>query len=264
MAGLFGKENHFNYGGIRRYVVMFGSLFSDMYIKRTEEPKKKKETFIKVPIKYGLGNVFEKFGEVDDDKTRLRIVLPAMSFVMSGLEEDTIRKTSNYARMSSRQISDDQMANTQLQRVPYNFTFDLAIRTKNEDDMLQIVEQIVPAFDPALTVQVLDSKELNIDNQDIVIQILPGFDMQDNEEDQVEEGRVIVWTLQFIVKGYLYKKTTAKAVVKQIAINEIDEQGVFIQEIMSFLSDSVPEDITTVIQQKNVIENNLFEGTSSV
>lgn len=253
---LFGKENFFKYNELRRYTVLFGQLFSDLHILRETEDK---QTFIKVPLKYGRGYVYEKFGDNDDKKTRMRIVLPAMSFVLTQWDEDGSRKTNTYNKLASRKIGDDNKVNTQFGRVPYNFTYELAVRTKNIDDMNQIMEQIIPAFSPALTVKCQDNDELDV-QQDITIQMLPGVEMEDTEEEQIDVGRVITWTINFVVKGYLYKRTNREPVVLQVEVNNFMPDGFQVEQMFSTVISAISPQKQLVNAQAKAVEGELFGG----
>ena len=105
--------------------------------------------------------------------------------------------------------------NWQFNRIPYNFLFALTIRTKNTDDMLQIVEQIVPAFDGNLSVTIEDTTGIEIE-QDIIIS-LEEIAIEDNFDDEMQ-SRLIEYKITFELRGFLYKKPQSTMILKEVDI----------------------------------------------
>lgn len=224
MIQLFGKENHYYHASIRRYVALFGSLFSDIYIKRAGPNGR--EDFVAVPIRYASGNMYSK---VAQDETReiekVARILPAMAFKIENIFKEKDRHTNPMNRIQQDSFSPGGSKAFQLNRIPYNLIFSLAIRTKNSDDMMQIVEQIIPAFDGNLSITIEDTTGISV-SQDIII-ILDELSMEDNYDDDIQ-GRLIDWKLTFELKGYLYKRTQNKHIVREVDLidisNEFDPQ----------------------------------------
>jgi len=86
--------------------------------------------------------------------------------------------------------------------VPYNVTFELSIYSKLNDDALQIVEQILPFFQPSfnLTIDLIDSIG---EKKDIPI-VMDSIDMQDDYEGDFATRRALIYTLRFTAKTYLF------------------------------------------------------------
>ena len=221
---LFGRDKFFYHGSLRRYVALFGSLFTDVYIRRASDAK---EEYIKVPIRYGNGNMYLKAPQDGSREVKqVSRILPAMSFELDNVYKDVSRKTHPLNRVqhpthftdtiiSTPENYDVTKRNFQLNRIPYNFIFKLVIRTKNTDDMLQIVEQIVPAFDGNLSVTIQDTTGVPVE-QDITV-ILDEISPHDNYEEEMQ-SRLIEWTLTFEMKGYLYKRTQQGLVIKEVEL----------------------------------------------
>lgn len=210
---LFGLENHFYHSSVRRYVALFGSLFTELYIKRTAGEK---EEFILVPIKYGSGNMYLK---APQDETRdihqHGRSLPAMAFQLESMYKDVDRKTNPMNIIQQTEIEANGKKNFQYNRVPYNFVFELDIITKNTDDMLQIIEQVLPAFDGNLSVTIEDTTGLSVE-QDIIIRVQE-IEIKDNYDDEMK-SRLLEWKITFELKGYLYKRTQLGFAIKEIDI----------------------------------------------
>lgn len=261
---MFGKDNYFYHGSIRRYIVIFGSLFNDMYIKRKNESGNREE-MIKVPLRFGKGNIYEKVEQDSESREtkKIRQIVPVMTFRMSDFTRDDSRKTNKWQKLKHTQTNGDGTINYQLNRIPYNFTFELALRTKNEDDALQIVEQITSVFNPSINVIMSDISGLEIDSEQTINIQLDDVQPDDNFEDY-EESRHIEWTLNFTLKGYIYCRTQEAYVIKEVSLigsfaedmsleNTFDMGGAF--ERSNSLVDAVD-------QQYKEVQKNLFDGLS--
>lgn len=208
---LFGKENHFNHTALRRYVATFGSLFSDLYIVRGLE-------YIQVPIKYKFGNMYDK---VQQDETRdtqtISKVLPAMAFSLVSLDLDETRAAQSYNNYNANTALANNTSEYTLGRKPYNIGMTLDIRTKNIDDMLQIVEQILGVFGSDITISYQDTRGVINLEQDITIS-LDSIDMDDNSDDFLN-NRYVSYTMGFTIRGYLYGKSFSAGIVRSFALN---------------------------------------------
>lgn len=203
---------------IRKYVVLFGTLFNDIYITRRNSSSETIQT-LKVPLSYGPK---EKFlarldGIPTDDGRPIAIVLPRMSFQIENIYYDPQRKLSSVGQQYL-QGSDKQNINVMYNPVPYDLVFSLSIMVKNEEDGTQILEQILSSFGPEFTVT------SNILPQmgrlyDIPI-IFDGDALKsDTYEGSFEERRTIVWTLRFTVKGWFFGPVRKKSLIKIAEIN---------------------------------------------
>lgn len=247
---LFSLESHYYHGTTKRYISLFGNIFSNIHIKRKSDDGKREEV-IKVPIRYGGGSMFMKVPQ-DAESRELKQVsrtLPAMAFTLDNIYKDVSRKTNPMNRIQSPTFDEAGNKSFQFNRVPYNFIFYLMIRTKNTDDMAQIVEQIIPAFDGNLSVTVQDTTGVTIE-QDIIIS-LQEIDIDDNFEKEMV-GRLIEYKITFELKGYMYKRTQSNLVIKEIDIYagySLDDQQL----------------IETVTEQGDITaEQNILSKMSSV
>ena len=87
--------------------------------------------------------------------------------------------------------------------VPYNIGFELNIFSKLNDDALQIIEQILPFFQPSfnLTVDLVNSIG---EKRDIPIILDQCIDFQDDYEGSFQTRRALIYTLRFTAKTYLF------------------------------------------------------------
>lgn len=225
MDSYFGKDAFFYHGMLRKYVGIFGAIFSDMYVQRVSDDGKKVD-MIHVPIKYGQENAYFDVPQGEERETlKVARVLPALAFEIANLYKDTSRKTNPLNIRAQKTENIDGSKNFQFNKVPYNIMFDLVARTKNVDEMLQILEQIVPVFDGNLTITLDDGSEKVNDDQNIVIR-LDEISMDDNYDDGLKT-RLIEYKFTFEMKAYLYKRTQKAQSIKEIEIvDALDFSGV--------------------------------------
>jgi hypothetical protein len=211
-------DAHFYHGTIRLYTSIIGTLFDQIKIKRSTGK------LIKVPLSYAGQQKQNTRLEQNEDPNaaRYKMKLPRISYVMSGFEKDDARITNKMHILQEQNV--DRVASngvtSQLNRVPYTFNYEVIIKTKHIDDMLQIIEQIVPYFNPSLKVVVKDNPDL--DSETSVDIALVGNNFQDDFEGAFEEGRIIETTLSFTLDGYLYAASTPTGIIKTVYINYYD------------------------------------------
>ena len=206
---------------LRKTVIAFGSLFNDISIKHTNNSNQVIST-IKVPLAYGPTQKFLARLEQSPDLNKpIQITLPRMSFEFTGLTYDSSRKASTTQTFTSTSQSDGKVIKKTYMPVPYNMQFELAIMAKLNDDALQIVEQILPYFQPSynLTVELVD--EIN-EKRDIPI-VLENITFQDDYEGNFTTRRVLIYTLRFTAKTYLFgpTQTATKDIIKKTTVSYI-------------------------------------------
>jgi len=186
---------------IRKTIVGFGTLFNDVYIKHlNKDGTVADET--KVGLSYGPSQKFlAKIQQQAELSRSVAITLPRMSFEMTSLQYDPTRKTGVTQTFKSIDKTDNKLKKV-FMPVPYNIGFELSIYTKLNDDALQIVEQILPFFQPSfnLTVDLISSIG---EKKDIPI-VLDSIDMQDDYEGDFSTRRALIYTLRFTAKTYMF------------------------------------------------------------
>ena len=185
---------------IRKTIVSFGTLFNNIYI-RHEDKNNNVVDETKVGLSYGpMQKFLAKIEQQADLKKPIAITLPRMSFEMVSLQYDPTRKTS--VTQTFRACDESGSIKKVYMPVPYNIGFELSIYSKLSDDALQIVEQILPFFQPSLnlTLDLIDSIG---EKKDIPI-VLDSIDMQDDYEGDFSVRRALIYTLRFTAKSYMY------------------------------------------------------------
>jgi hypothetical protein len=195
---MFSINNTYYNESIRKMVTAFGALFNSIYVLRKNDSKDIIEK-IRVPLVYGPKEKFIyriKSEAQITDNTHVQITLPMIGFDMTSILYDTNRKLN---RMNKRIVGD----RSTYSEVPYNINFGLYVFTRNIDDNLQIVEQILPYFSPEFMVTI------NIDNLypavDIPI-VLNSVAMNEDYEGSFETRRSVTSLFDFTMKGYVYNK----------------------------------------------------------
>lgn len=196
---MFGQNFYFS--TIRKYVTLFGTLFDDITIIRTEASGQM-SAVIKVPITYSSNDKMIARMEQDPgiDRQTATPTLPIMSFEMTNVTYDHTRKLSTIGR--SAVANTNNSYSYQYNPVPYNISFRLYIYVKNAEDGTKIVEQILPYFTPDFTTTLKLIPEMGI-NMDIPT-VLGTITQEDKYTGDFKERRAIIWTLDFTMKGYIY------------------------------------------------------------
>jgi len=245
---------------LRKTIIVFGSLFNNIQIKQKNDSG---ETFFfgKVPIAYGPTQKFlARLREVPDLNKPVQITLPRMSFEMIGMSYDSSRKITTTTSFCSRDVNNNVLRMTYMP-VPYNLNFELSIMTKLNDDMLQIVEQIVPYFQPnfKISATLLDSIA---EKRDIDI-VLDNISMTDNYEGDFTERRALIYTLKFTVKTYLFGPISSNSMESQI-IKTVSIGLVSGELTASPIRDAVTSSVPRAIQNyTGVVETTLSKEVSA-
>ena len=214
---------------IRKTIIAFGALFNDVYITRKDSAGSAAQT-LKVPLAYGPKQKFlirleAEPGALPDQK--VAITLPRIGFEIGGLDYDPSRKLNRIIKKKKvANATDEKLKQMSIQYtpVPYNLTFELFVMTKNSDDGIQIVEQILPFFQPEYTVSIKEVPEMDI-VRDVPI-ILNNISYEDTYEGDFITRRAIIYTFNFTAKSYVYGPvTTAKPITKSSATIYADIQS---------------------------------------
>jgi hypothetical protein len=206
---------------LRNTIIGFGTLFNNVNIKHINDSGDE-VSVIRVPISYGPTQKFlARLEQVPDLNKPVQISLPRMSFEFVGLTYDATRKVTTTQTFTTSLSSDAKQIRKTFMPVPYNMQFELAIFTKLNDDMLQIIEQILPYFQPAYTLSINLVKSIG-EKRDIPI-ILDGVSMDDQYEGSYDTRRSLIYTLRFTAKTYLFGPISdvSKDVIKKVSIGYV-------------------------------------------
>ena len=229
----------FYHSTIKKYVILFGTTFNDIFVDRIDGSGNVQQT-IQVQISYGPKEKYLAREEQNPNLLReVSVVYPRMSFEITGVSYDAERKLTKTQQLVHGNSYSGTLS-TSYREVPYNFDFTLSIIAKNQNDLLAIIEQILPFYTPDFTVSVELIPELNI-VRDIPI-IIKSVNPSDMYEGKFEDLEYSLWTLQFTLKGYLYGPVNRSSVIKfsdaNLWVNETDDQ--FIQGLEYEKTEVIP------------------------
>lgn len=205
---MFGNE--FYHETIRRYVIVFGTMFNDLVVWRRNDAGSIVKR-IKVPIAYGPRAKFLSRIQQDPNLNKPdAISLPRMSFQITGYNYDAARKLPTVGQIKAPATSNAVNASI-YNPVPWNIDFELSIYVLNAEDGTMLIEQILPYFTPEWTntMKLVDDLDLRMD----VPVILNTITTEDTYEDSYENRRTIIHTLNFTMKGYLFGPVKNKAII---------------------------------------------------
>ena len=210
--------NHFYNRTIRKIVVAFGTLFNEINLIRYNKAGNVEYERIKVPLVYASKEKFLTRTTSDPTLTKsIATTLPRMSFEMTGLEYDSSRKQTSLTKNFAYNTVTESY-NSQYAPIPYNFDFTLSIYVRNQEDGTQILEQILPFFTPdyTVTVDLIPSMDQKYDMPIMLNSVSPEIDY----EGDLLSTRMIIWTLDFTVKGYIFPPVnTSGKIIKQANTN---------------------------------------------
>ena len=207
---------------MRKCVVGFGTLFNDIHITRKDSSGNVIQS-MKVPLAYGAKQKFLTRLTEDPNLTKtVAITLPRIGFEIGQIAYDSTRKLNKIQKVKKAGSAGNKV-DSQYMPVPYNIDFELYCMSKNSDDALQIVEQILPYFQPDYTITINDIVQMS-SKRDVPI-ILNGISYEDNYEGEFAERRAIIYTLTFTAKCYLYGPVISGQVVTKVQVDQYTDSS---------------------------------------
>ena len=203
---------------IRKTIISFGTLFNDINIRHDGSDG---TTFseLKVPLAYGPSQKFLARLEQQADLNKpVAITLPRMSFEMTSIQYDSSRKLGVTQTFKA---SDGTNLKKVFMPVPYNIGFELNILAKLNDDALQIIEQILPYFQPSFNLT-LDLVSSIGEKRDVPI-VLDSMNFQDDYEGDFSTRRALIYTLGFTAKTYLFGPvpSSSDGLIKKVQVDMV-------------------------------------------
>ena len=206
---------------IRKIIVSFGTIFNNVQIVRKNSSGNITQS-MKVPLAYGPKQKFlTRIREDASISKTTAITLPRIAFEIQTLSYDTTRKLNRVTKIRKTSAKGSGKLETQNMPVPYNVDLQLFVMAKSGDDALQIIEQILPFFQPEYTITVNDNLDMK-QKRDIPI-VLTGIDYEDNYEGDFTTRRAIIYTLSFTAKFYLYGPVTSQSIIKSVQVDQFTD-----------------------------------------
>jgi dUTPase len=192
-------------------------LFNDINVLRTKADGSIISQ-LKVPLAYGpKAKMLARIDQATGSDSSMAIKLPRMGFEITSLELDSTQKLAKRNVIVESHASDATKKKTIKHQVAYNINVSLYILTKNQDDGLQIVEQILPYFQPEynLTINPVSGFAYK---QDVPI-ILTGVTMSDDYEGDFVTRRALIYQLDFTMKMKFFGPTGNQGVIRTVNID---------------------------------------------
>ena len=203
---------------IRKVIVAFGTMFNNISIVRKDNSGAIVQS-MKVPLAYGPRQKFlTRLRDDPDLAKQVAVTLPRIGFEIQNLTYDPSRKLNRVQKFKKIKGSDSKRLDSQYMPVPYNLGIELYVLSKSSDDALQIVEQILPYFQPDYSITIHDMPDMSI-KRDVPI-ILESINYTDDYQGDFESRRAIIYTLGFTAKFYLYGPVTSQKIIKTAQVDQ--------------------------------------------
>ena len=211
--------NYFYHEIIRKTVIAFGTLFNDIHV-RHEDQAGNPISDIKVPVAYGPRQKFlARITQQAELNKATQITLPRMSFEITSIQYDSSRKAGITQTFKAPNKDNEDKLTKVFMPVPYNIGFDLNILVKLQDDGLQILEQILPFFQPAFTLSIDLVKSIG-EKRDVPM-VLNSISQQDDYEGDFSTRRALIYTLSFTAKSFMFGhiSNTPEGLIRKVQLD---------------------------------------------
>ena len=248
----------------RKTIISFGTLFNGITIKQDGST-------VKVPLAYGPTQKFlARLEQAPNLSQATQISLPRMSFEFTGLTYDSSRKVTTTQTIAVKNPDDGTDIKKVFMPVPYNMQFELAIMCKLNDDALQLVEQILPFFQPQYNLTINLVSLIN-EKKDVPV-VLENITMDDQYEGDFTSRRVLLYTLRFTAKTYLFGPVTSasKDIIKTASVrylaggSQSTQRDVTLAVQPRALKDYTDDVVTTISEDIDASQEtiNVADGTA--
>lgn len=248
---------------IRSVTLGLADMFNDIYVRRFDSDfiTVVKEIHVPLHIAPKTKEYYErKENYTSDGGLRYYQQVPAMALVFGGMSYAQQRVVSPNDERWWPYPVDNSIAPDYYKDyspVPYDLNYELRIRTESMEDYIQIIEQILPFFNPSLTLRMREIPFLNIarnirvnlDSSSIEIpQELSGSDM--NQLDG---------TLSLTCEAYLYRPVTnavfLKELYKYISTIETDGSKSFDRRVRTLMALNESEIPANAVNKRKTLYN---------
>lgn len=247
--------DHFYHATMRKSVAVFGTLFNNLKVIRKATDGSVLNQ-VRVPLAYGPKQKFlARLDQETGFDAGMSIKLPRMAFEITGLSLDTTQKLNKMNKIVETHASDVGKKKTIKHHTSYDIGMSLYIMVKNQDDGLQIVEQILPYFQPEYNVTITPVDGFSY-KQDVSV-ILGGVQIDDQYEGEFTERRVLIYQLDFTMKMKFFGPTADQAIIREVNLDFHDKDvTTALFEEMDFtvgVSDDADDyTVTTTITQDGI------------
>jgi len=206
---------YFYHEKIRKCVAIFGRMFNDIYVIR-KNSSGGGTSQLKVPLSYAPKRKYiERINENNDlvNDTKVALKLPRMSFEITNFAYDTSRQLTKTSHFNTTG-TDNTNRKKFFPPVPYTINFQLNVYSKSQDDALQVVEQIVPFFNPQYTLTIKPFPDDYPDFKEDIPIIIQGLAFQDDFEGAMDTRRTIVYSIDFEMKVSFHGPVNTSSIIR--------------------------------------------------
>ena len=222
---------------IRRFLLQFTRIFSNFQVEYGRNEEGTDHTLVRVPVRYGDASR-QAQTIIQNNSANFMPSTPLMTFYITGLEYDRPRIQEPYfvsktaVRQRTYDDTTDSYETTQgnaftierLMPVPYKLTLKLDIWTSNTNQKMQLLEQMLVLFNPALEIQGTDNY---IDWTSLTVVQLESVQWSSRTIPVGTDDPIDVATLTFTLPIWLSSPAKVKklGVVERIVMSIFDANG---------------------------------------
>lgn len=228
------NNSHFYHQLTRKYVILFGTMFNEiLLVKRNRDTGAEIERIL-VPIIYAPKEKYFARLKTDPDLSKeIQLILPRMSFELTSISYDPLRKQNSLLR--NAKADNSTRVKSSYMGVPYDLSFELNIYARNIDDGTQIVEQILPFFNPDFTPTINPVSDIGFLKDTPII--LNTVDMSIEHEGNFDAVRYVTWRLTFTMKAYYYGPISTPKIIRKVDANIFNDPSLVAGNIIRINTD---------------------------
>jgi len=248
------KTQHFYHQHVRKAIIAFGTLFNQIQVRRTNAQGEVVQSVF-VPLSYAPKQKFieriREVPDVDENRQPFAVTLPRIGFEITNFSYDPSRKLSITQPVRAVDTTQTTKTGTRYSHVatPYNMGISMSVFVKNQDDGLQIIEQILPYFNPDFNVTVNALPDLGV-KHDIQI-VLDSVTYNDEWEGSFDKRLSVIWDLNFTMKLNFYGYVTDAQLIKKTIIDLYNDSNLFAGKPP--VNTIVGTEITTTVDPYNAL-----------
>ena len=199
-------------------------MFNNIHIDRLDSSGNITQT-LRVPLSYSPKQKFlaRIAAQPQSFEQSFQTFLPRLGFEMLSLTYDPARRVSLVQQNRALNDTSTTSLNSQYAPTPYNISMTLYVYTKNQDDGLQIIEQILPYFNPDYNLTINAIPTMGIKN-DLPV-ILDNITYEDEYEGDFTQRRAIIWTLNFTIKLNFYGPINRQGIIRTTNVNTFSDSA---------------------------------------
>lgn len=232
----------FYHESVKKMIVTFASIFDQINILNHHNRP------IQVPLTYMQKEKFLEALMFDHTDNKQEIVFPRMAFELTSISYAAERHTNPLSKITNFNVKDKDGNEYVYNRIPYDFSFNLYVGARYQEDGLKIIEQILPFFTPELTLKIYEFTPFQIETNIPIT--LNSTSFQVDTEGPFSNRREILWTLDFTARSHLYSNIRTELTRIQNVIFDLSVDMDVVNKKFSMLIDPNADPKTVGIEFK--------------